>query len=229
MKFVQYTCMALVCLILFGCKKKDLMSFQSGDKVYIYKDNTTINNDSLIYSFAVRSDALQFDTVKIPIRIMGVAKPSDRKVEYEVVPDVSNASTVNYELLPASIPANSFKGVLPVRLIRTPDLKTKQYTLVIRIKSSDDFAPGVNNQTSYLIRLNDYLTKPVSWKDNYFGTYSNTKFDLLIKSTGYIAFDNLGESELRWIARSTKNAILEWEAAHGTTMLDENGVPVVVP
>lgn len=229
MKFFLYTCIILTCCTLFSCRKKELMSFQSGDKVYIYKDTRTINNDSLIYSFAVRPDALQFDTIRIPIRIMGIAKPTDRKVNYEVVSASSDVNPVNYELLPSIIPAGSFSGVLPIRLVRTADLKTKQYTMVIRIKSSEDFTPGVDNQTSYLIRLNDYLSKPVSWKDSYFGTYSNTKFDLLIKTTGYISFDGLGESELRWIARATKNAVFEWETEHGTTMLDENGVPVVVP
>ncbi|MBO9632384.1 MAG: DUF4843 domain-containing protein [Chitinophagaceae bacterium] len=229
MKFFPYICIALACWALLSCKKKDLMSFQSGDKVYIYKDILTINNDSLIYSFAVRPDDLEFDTIRIPIRIMGEARPVDRKVDYEVVATSSDANPVNYELLPASIPANQFSSVIPIRLIRTADLKTKQYTLVIRIKSSGDLSPGVDNQISYLIRINDYLTKPVSWKDSYFGTYSNTKFALLIRETGYITFNGLGESELRWIARATKNAILEWETENGTTMLDENGVPVVVP
>ncbi|MGN6416488.1 MAG: DUF4843 domain-containing protein [Pseudobacter sp.] len=229
MKYFQYTCIGLLCWMLAACTKKDLMSFQAGDKVYIYKDTRTTNNDSTIYSFAVKPDQLQYDTIRIPIRIMGEVKPVDRKVNYAVIADSSDAQTANYELLPAFIPANSFTGVLPVRVMRTAELKTKQYTLWIRIGNSGDLMPGVSNQISYLIRINDFLTKPVSWRDNYFGKYSNVKFSLLIRETGYTQFNGLGTSDLRFIAQSGKNAVMEWEAANGATMLDENGEPVVFP
>lgn len=229
MRCYPYTGILFLTLLLAACEKKDLMSFQLEPKVYIYKDNRTTNNDSILYSFAVKPDALMTDTIRIPIRIMGEAASSERKVNYSVVADQSDALPVNYELLPASIPANSFSSVIPVKIMRTADLKTREYRLLIRINNSEGLTTGVDNQLSYLIRINDFLSKPASWSDSYFGKYSAVKFALLIRETGYTQFVGLGYSGMRFIAQATRNAILAWEAEHGTTMLDENGEPVVIP
>lgn len=229
MRFYPYTVVLFLLMLCMACEKKDLMSFQLDPKVYFYKDNRTTNNDSIVYSFAVKPDDLETDTIRIPIRIMGEAAFNERKVNYSIVADKSDALPANYELLPASIPANSFSSVIRVKVTRTAELKSKEYRLLLRINNSEGLTTGVDNQLTYLIRINDFLTRPASWSDAYFGKYSATKFAILIRETGYTQFVGIGYSGLRFVAQATKNAVLAWEAEHGTTMLDENGEPVVIP
>jgi len=230
MKIYTYLVIGLLCTLSFACRKDELLSFNQKPKVYIYKRTlapVSPVKDSATYSFAIKPASVNTDTVFIPIRIMGDAAGHDRKVNYEAM-GISTADPESYQLLPAIIKANKFDGTLPVLIKKTPSLKNKEGKLWVTISASDDFDPGVSDQLSYLIKINDFLSRPPSWSDYYFGKYSNVKYGFMIQITGYTAFDNLGVSEMRFISQDCKNALLEYEAQNGT-MYDEAGDPVIFP
>lgn len=218
-----------ICMIAMGCKKDAIQSFELHPGVYIYKDSKIKTKDSTLYSFAIKDESVLYDTVFVPLRITGEAAVSDRTVNYESINDSTTASQENYTLLPSVIKAGMYTGYLPVKVIKTPQLDTKEMKLWIRIIPSADFVTGPANQLSYLIRINNFLSKPSSWNEQYFGTYSQVKYGLIIRKSGYSEFTGLALNELRFIAQMCKNDLIDYEADNGHPMYDENGEPVIFP
>ena len=230
MKTYIHVAIGLLCTLNFACKKDELLSFNEKPKIYIYKNTlapVSPVKDSVTYSFAIKPATIAIDTVFVPLRIIGKAENRDRKVNYEVM-STSTAIPESYTLLPATIKANSFEGRLAILVKKVPALKTKEEKLWLKVTASADFDLGVADQLSYLVKINDFLSKPPTWPDNFFGAYSNIKYDLIIKTTGYVAF-NTQINEMRFVAQACKNALQIYEAQNGSPLLDELGNRVVFP
>lgn len=225
MKAIELTLLAIV-LLLGGCAKDEILSFDLDTKVNIYKDRGNAQRDSTTYSFAVQLPETVQDTVFIPVRILGNISDRDRKVNYEVLPK-SEVSEDNYSLLPAIIPAGEFHGMIPIIVKRTAALTTQEMRLWIRITPSEDLDVGASDQLEYLLKINDYLTKPTTWVDTYFGPFSQVKYGLIIRETGYTEF---GDSTLWfYILQTAKNALFEYEERTGSPMVDEFDQVIVFP
>ncbi|SHM03699.1 protein of unknown function [Chitinophaga jiangningensis] len=218
-------------VILFGaCQKESLQAYSSTALVYFYEAvrYKTITDDSITYSFAVVPDSVLTDTIYLPLRIIGEASKTDRQVGCELIAAASTADPSTFEILPAIIPANSYTGTIPVKVNRAAVLKKTEMRLWIQIINSADFKTGVSDQLKYLIRLNDFLSKPSSWRDNLFGKYSNVKYDLIIKATGVVDYTGLDYISERNLLQECRNALYAYENDHGF-LYDENGEPVVFP
>jgi hypothetical protein len=234
----KYVCgLLLAAACLFACKKSDPLPFSAADMVYIYKAYGAINNDSIIYSFAVRSDNLMQDTIKIPVRIIGMSAPKNREVTIRVVADSSTAMAgTDYKLLPCQIPAGAYTAYQQVIIYRTAGMKNKPVKILLEVVASTDFLPGVPDSkvgsgvaggtTRYRITLNDYLTKPDnwdSWLGFFFGTYSAVKFKFVIAATGQsIIPSDLPYGMYSVYSTLCKQQLEIYEAAHGP-LIDENG------
>src|ERR1044071_6584991 len=89
-----------------ACKKSELTKYDQPDMIYIYKDAFNTNRDSISYSFAIKPASLKADTVKVPLRIMGLAKNVDREVKVRVVTDSSTAvAGTHFDILPVVVKA----------------------------------------------------------------------------------------------------------------------------
>lgn len=232
--------------LLFACKKSDLVSYTQPDMIYFYKDYYNTDKDSMVYSFAIRPDALTSDTVKIPLRIMGAAIDRDRTVNIKVVADSSTALEQQYTLLPTIVPAGSYTTYVPLLVKRTAELKTTEVRLLLEVGESADFKPGVYNSASsasraggsirYPVRINDFLTKPSNWDSfitYYFGTYSQVKFKLVIAVTGRSQFLTSGDdpvtiSQMTYYKILCRNYLAGYNAVN-PPLLDENNVAVSFP
>ncbi len=237
----------LVVLVLTACTKSELTKYEQPDMVYIYKDYFSFTNDSTVYSFAIKANSLIQDTIRIPLRIMGVAKNTDRTVNVAVVADSTNAvANQHYVLLPATIKANEYKGNIEILVKRAADLQTAEVKLMVEIKESTDFKPGIPATTpmnpraggnlSYKVMLNDILTKPANWDTrltSFFGTYSKVKYLFIINTTGRAEFPygiagGLSVNEMFYYNILLKTELANYVAANGP-MLDENGIDVTFP
>lgn len=233
-----------VILLITGCKKSELTRFEQSDMIYIYKEAFNDERDSTTFSFAIRSDDLQVDTVKVPVRIMGIAKSTDREVKLAAIPSGTTAvEGVHYEFLPYTIPAGAYNADLPVVIKRTADLKSQEYSLLLEVVESKDFKPGVPNSpvagsfagasVKYLIKMNDFLTKPANWDSRliyYFGNYSQVKYKFIIKVTGISVFEvgappAFSFGEMQYYEAFCKLKLAEYEAQNGP-LIDEFGMPV---
>lgn len=229
MKKYMLIAFGLLAFLQNGCKKAALMPYELSPQITIYKNGISAGRDSVIYSFAVKEETVAFDTIKIPVRIMGNVAAHDRKINYAVIPDSTDAPAANYELLPAIVPANSFESVLWVKVKKTDELKTTERRIWISLQTSEDFQPGVKELQTYLIRLNNYLSKPASWDEIRFGEYSQAKYGLIIRTTGYSDFTNLRPEVRIFIAGTGRNALYNYQLENGEEMTDENGLPVRFP
>lgn len=230
-----------------GCKKSELTSYEQPAMIFIYKDGYSDTRDSVSYSFAVKSPALQTDTVKVPVRIMGNASPKDRVVNLKMVADSSTAvEGVDFEFGPLVIPAGAFSADLDIIVKRNPKLKKEQVRLMLMIDQSADFLPGISNARAsnatwgagltYLIKINDFFVKPDNWDTRlvyYFGAFSQVKFGFIIKVTGRTEFPHTGENalafgEFAYYGALCKDKLLKYTQTNGPLM-DESENEVTFP
>lgn len=224
-------------LFFVGCKKSELTKYDQPDKVYVYKLSSDANKDSATFSFALRPSAQLQDTVKIPLRIMGTARGADRQVQVNVVADSSTGvAGTHYQLLPAIIPANSFTGYIPVLVKKTPDMKTTEFRLWVEVGTSADFQPGIPTSLRYLVKINNFFTKPSNWDSQlvgFFGAFSQVKYGFIINVTGRSEFSFSGTDAINspmatYYKVQCKNALADYNAANGT-LYDEFGLPITFP
>lgn len=242
----SFSVLALIALVA-SCEKSELTRYDQDDMIYVYKEAYNTKKDSTIYSFAIKSNDLLVDTVKVAVRIMGTAKDVDREVKLAPVTESTDAiEGTHYTFLPYIIPAGAFSADLPVVIKRTPDMKTQTFTLLLQVVESADFKPGVPSSPvtgnfagaslQYLIRMNDYLTKPSNWDTqlvSVFGTYSQVKYKFVIDVTGKTEFVTgpaplMSFGELQYYKALVKVKYTEYVAANGP-LTDELGGTVSFP
>jgi len=237
---------ALFMWLAFSCKKSEFTSYTQPDMIYFYKDYYDPDKDSMTYSFAIEPNSLQVDTVKIPLRIMGVASDHDRTANIRVVADSSTATEQQYTILPTVVKANDYTAYVPLLVKRMPELKTKEVRLLLEIDTSADFLPGVyRSQAStskaggsirFPVRINDFLTRPSNWDSFitfYFGTYSQVKYKLVIDVTGRTTFLTSGDdavttSQMTYFKILCRNYLANYNSAN-PPLKDENGQLVTFP
>lgn len=234
-------------LLLASCEKAELVKYEEPAMIYFYKDyfNVSQMNDSTRYSFAVKPASLMSDTVRIPLRIMGAAATADREVKIEPVADSSTAiAGQHYEILPVKIKANEFTTNVHLVVKRTPDLATSEVNLMLEIKESADFRPGIPNTApsnphaggnlKYKVKINDILSQPSNWNmlQTFFGTYSKVKYLFIIQCTGLSTFNygpgGLSYAEMNFYNDKCKTDLAQYVLDNGP-LLDENGVAVTFP
>lgn len=242
-----YILIPLLCAwLVYACKKSDLTSYTQPDMIYVYKDFYNTNKDSATYSFAIKPNGLITDTVKVPLRIMGNARDKDRTVNIRIVPDTTTATGQHYVILQTIVKAGAFTTYIPVLVKRTADLKTKEVRILLEIAPSDDFLPGIPNTiattsgaggaTQFLVKINDFLTKPSNWESVlsiYFGTYSQVKYKFIIDVTGRTEFPISGQemvspSQFLFYRKLCREALDTYNASNGP-LKDESGIIVTFP
>lgn len=216
-------------LLIQSCKKETLTAYTLDAGISMYKVGMEEGQDSLIRSFAILPETTLADTVTIPLRILGQPAQHDRQVQFAVNLTNSTATADQYELLPSFIPAGEFVGELRVKLNKTQALKTQEAKIWVELLSSADFNVGPKELASYVIKVNDYLSKPASWQDVRFGEYSQVKYGLIIRETGYAVFTGLHPEVFFYIVSKSRNALLAYQATHGKELLDEHQIPVSFP
>ncbi|WP_126246246.1 DUF4843 domain-containing protein [Chitinophaga rhizosphaerae] len=242
----QYTCLLLAAAFSLGaCEKSGLVEYSLPDMVYFYKDASSDARDSLSYSFAIRSATLEYDTIRIPVQIMGTARDYDRVVTWGTVDSLTTAvAGTDYEVLPSKVPAGAYTAEVPVKVLRNAAQKTTEVRLWLEIRESKDFRPGIEDSRGsswshpgagrrFLVKINDFLTKPNnwdSWLKYFFGTYSQVKYAFIIQATGRAEFpwgsaNGLPYGQFQYFQTVCRNALETYEAEHGTLM-DEFGNPV---
>ncbi|HEY8894814.1 MAG TPA: DUF4843 domain-containing protein [Niastella sp.] len=232
--------------LVSACKKSELTGYTQPDMIYVYKDFYNTNKDSTTYSFAIKANSLQTDTVKVPLRIMGNARDKDRTVAIQIVADSTTATSVQFTIMPVIVKAGSFTTDIPVLVNRTPELKTKEVRILLAIVASADFLPGVPNTTAttnragggtqYLVKINDFLTKPSNWESvlsTYFGAYSQVKYKFIIDVTGRTEFPITGQdlvspSQFLFYKKLCREALETYNTTH-TSLTDEYGMLVTFP
>jgi len=228
-KYIFILFAAAVSIVQISCKKDQMLSYDFGSGITIYKKAISQGQDSMTVSFAVMDDNILSDTIELPLRIVGQTVNYDRVVNFGIHEEETTAQSENYELLPVYIPANSYEGTLRIRVNKTESLNSKEARIKILLKDSEDFKIGPTEQSSYLLKINNYLTKPATWHDIRFGEYSQAKYGLIIRETGYVNYGDLHPDILIYIVAKCRNYLSLYLQTHGEELEDENGLPVRFP
>lgn len=192
---LKYLPLVTIIAALFGCQK-NTGSYSAGNGVNFYYTNT---GDTLVnYSFVYGSPTATVDTVWLKVVTMGNLTDNDREISLEQVMVTkanhdavagtdyvafNDASLKKYYIMPAGKSTTS----IPVILKRNAALQTKVDTLLIRIKTNNEFTAIDLSRNTVKVVFSAQLLKPSRWAyycSAYFGTYGPVKHQWLIDNTG---------------------------------------------
>lgn len=234
---------ALIMAAFTSCKKSELQSFGDLAMVHFYKKYDNAKKDSFQYSFAIKADALIEDTVKLAVRIAGVAANRDRTLGLKAIADSTTAvEGIDYKIHSAIVHAGKYEDSILLLVYRKPEMKTVNKRLLLEIIPSADFQPGLTNMPSgtlltggsvqLLVKINDFLTQPANWSmlSTFFGPFSLVKYKFIIEVTGLAEFNygsatGISYGEMTAYQNMMRDALSDYNNEHGT-MMDENGQPV---
>ena len=93
----------------------------------------------------------------------------------------------------SELPADSIKGILKVKVKKTPELENHNLVATFRLCGNENFAAAPVNENTYKIVLTNHLTEPAGWP---FGEYSRIKHQFVIQTLGIATdYDKWSTSE----------------------------------
>lgn len=245
--------------ILWSCKKDEQDATYKGQGVLFLRGPLSGNAwgssgqyyyTDIVFSFA-RFPSNQTDTViTLTAQVVGDVVNYDREFAI-VIDDSSTALSDEYEIVSDfTVPANSFQGVLGIKIKRAERLSSATAELRVKLVSTEDFLvnetvtalysqkPNTTLQTSFLISWTSELVQPALWYgtfglDYFIGGYSKKKHQMIIDLTPYADFDIFNSSTdynpQKQVIRSTlQNYVGKYNAEHEEPLKDENGINVVI-
>lgn len=198
MKKIKENIVMLLCAVifigLFSSCEKELINYRGIEGIYFAVQHGSANGTENNWPYQpfskVRFAAVQGQdtTIRLKVLTTGPIYAYDRNFEVEVNPDSTTAvmgkhfSAVKRHM---TIPANSSKTYVEVKLHRTADLKQASKQIGLRLVPSDqlslsfpqwDAIPGYTQSTDPIIQefdaglhtilLDDLLPKPTVWSGN---------------------------------------------------------------
>lgn len=245
-KHIYIALLAAPLLLLASCKKESLTTYNTDDNIYFaYRGPIAVNpiTDSANMTFAYSTAAVMDSIFKIPVAVTGTPKSYDRTYVI-TADDASTAMAGRHYVFPAAftIRAGKVLDTLPLRLLRTPDLKTGTVTLLLHLQRNQNFITGVKNiygsdtfnVLSFKLYMGDILTAGPYWNSvfaTFFGTFSVKKVMLLNQIAGMPLnfFSDLNAAGLTLNSAAALYAItasryLKDQATAGNTIYDEDGI-----
>src|SRR3954471_6097917 len=131
--FKTVAALGIICSFLAACEKDDRLIYSDKPGIYFFTDSSFYIRDSLTYSFAIKQSTREADTIKIPVKLMGLAGKSAYSIPIEVVSAGTTAiEGKHFQLLPASIKAGKYTDSVLIRVMKTPDLDNTEVRLRLR-------------------------------------------------------------------------------------------------
>lgn len=242
MKKFYYILLVMMSTVLFSaCESSQLAPFRAESQIYFY--DLPLYKDSTLISFARLEPGTKETLIEIPLRYIGPVVDFDRTFKVSV--DREHTTAVegkDYVLLPDMyrIKGGASNGVLPVKILSTPDLDETTLQLVLQLEANENFNTHVNftnydlnpiDLSRYRIFFSNMLLKPSWWTGSaemtYLGDFSLKKVEVIF----FVTQKNLDEIEkslvrgvdlLRAIAREVQIHI-NYNRSIGEEILDENG------
>ena len=155
-----------------------------------------------------------------------LVKSKNGKEYLKVVKEETTAQENDHFIIERSeLPADSIKGILKVKVKKTPELENHNLVATFRLCGNENFAAAPVNENTYKIVLTNHLTEPAGWP---FGEYSRIKHQFVIQTLGIATdYDKWSTSESIYYTGIMVNALYEYNKAHpGEPLTDENGLVV---
>ena len=209
-----------------ACDIRELTTYEGG--VYVNFANPV--TDSTVVSFMLNPGKDVVD-VNYEMELVGIASASD--LEYRIVVDeeLTTAPSDCY-VIPDKFTfrAGNYTEQITIGVKKTGDLNTRAARLVLRVEGMGGLGIGKLEKSTAIIWLTNSVTQPSWWDWEYsdvlFGTYSNSKYILLIELFGAWDFSKatIGDDGVRALALEFGRFIKESEPLY-----DENNQLITSP
>lgn len=198
MKKILILVVALLSLFgLASCEKEEIEAYKDTDNIYfsraifpLYTNGPLI--DSTGFSFGFDNAAITERVFPLAIRVQGKVSEVDRKVKLTVDP-TSTAVLGTHFIFPENIVMRAGKELdtVFIKVLRTPDMKNTDLTLVLNLEENDFFTTKMQSRVTniltgktinfvrFKLSFNDKLSTPVGWQSGMFGVFSAKKFFLM--------------------------------------------------
>jgi len=213
MKKIGY--IVLLIILTTACTKSELTNFDQEYSAVNFTPVNTAKPDIFHFSFTrvIGSNEM---IAEIPVRITGTVSTVERKFNVEVLR--STTTSTNYSVIDGVIPANSYVGVLKVKILNRPELRTKTDTLFISIVKNDAFDIGAKELSIAKLTWNDQLIKFSNWMLlSMFTTpyYSPNLHRALVAATGEDDPKDISKIVNKIYAGMLYKYLQQWKADHG--------------
>ena len=163
--------LAIILLALFpaitACEKDEIMLFDINNSGVVFPglgDAVTFKGynsaDKIYYineSFLNIPLSQSTYIIDFPVRVSGDSVSRDRVVGYELIPDLTTATSTQYKILHAVIPAGSRYGRVRFELTRDAALDNASVKVGIKLKDSDDLKVGSNEYMKGVLTWSNML------------------------------------------------------------------------
>lgn len=193
MKKINIYIILIISLGLVACQEVDKLMYNdfAGIHIKIPKDNKTLilRGDTLVYSFAFEKPEIKEKILYIPVEIEGFRSNKDREFKVKLLENGTTAKVgVNYEALKDYyiVKANSGKDSIPVKVMRTLDIREKAKSIALELVATKDFQIGIKDKQRVHLSISDILEEPEWWKGWKFflGDYHRIKYQEWMKIKG---------------------------------------------
>lgn len=246
LSYIKSVLLLLMVYCLYSCEESEIMVFDSMPSVYFQNYGVGSEKiDTTHQSFTKVPGNQVKDTVYVRLRLLGKLY-EDSPFSVRILDSSTALKDVHYEALSEEyiFPANTSVMYIPIYVNKTEDMANQQDTIALSIGLEEneffnlDFVEtaiyeGARDTISTLthtVVFSNFLVRPEQWTDGGLGTYSVTKFKLLIEITGYPASqfdDNDWFTFTRGLYLGTfLQNYLDEQADAGNVILDEDGEPM---
>jgi len=212
MKTIKYLAFAAVVLAGATSCEKELEPYSNPDCYlnfrFVNSNGKDLQNEELaktpalietptLYNFKTHGD-VQSDTVWLEAKTAGFVRDYDREFALEQVQvdgAVNAVAGVDYVAFDSPeaqriqvVKAGESQFRVPVVVLRSSNVKSKDVTLKVRFKENQNFKKGFTMMQTRVISFTDRLSKPAVWDecglDDIFGEYGDVKYQLMIDWSG---------------------------------------------
>ncbi|NSL88856.1 DUF4843 domain-containing protein [Chitinophaga solisilvae] len=245
MNRILYCIMLL--LLMQACKKSEIPFYSGSSDIYfsVINQQSRLSIDTTAITFSYnpeRNDSV----ILLPVRILGPVSPQERAFRCVVIDTAKAAAKagVHYDL-PAAfvIPANAVSTTIRMVLHKTADMQQQNFSVRLQLEANEHFTTNlkyavidrVNDRKVFLqqhvVVINDMLSKPPDWLDDYYGVFTAKKLRLMCsilelplnKFAGPV--NSIEISYTRFYANTLKLYLKDMELA-GTPVMEEDGSPM---
>lgn len=164
-------CLAVLlpALLITACERSDIGTFKdemtSVRFAYLRSETDTVKGADYSAPDSTLKIAVSFLDYpgrteliyRIPLVVVGTPADRERNIGYEVLP---SSQAEDYEIIGASIPANSHVGAISVRLKKTDKLNDSTYTLNLRLTAEGALPTGPDRFVRAQLMWNNLIPAP---------------------------------------------------------------------
>jgi len=204
------------------------------------------NSDSTFYAsmtFKQQPEGVAEAVIEVPVKLIGGASGSDRKIGVRVLEEGTTAQPGQYEILGAEVPAGKTYGAIRIEVAKSAELDTQQRELTLCLTDSPDLRVGPDLYLKANVSWHNMLPRPATTKQwstyNAFieseassgssstEAYSQAGHQLLLDIFGWEVFPDWGPDYSYYIDAWRARAQAwydEWKAANpGQKRIHESG------